>query len=61
MVDSQEPIEDPSNSAEVNAKRKQELEAVRALNSAVQTINSNLENAKTNLQVHATASQFISQ
>jgi hypothetical protein len=50
-VDSQEPIEDPSNSAEVNAKRKQELDAVRTLNSAVHTINSNLENAKTNLQV----------
>jgi hypothetical protein len=51
MADSQGPIEDPSNSPEVNAKRKQELEAVRKLNSAVQTINSNLEHSKANLQV----------
>jgi hypothetical protein len=50
-ADSQAPIEDPSNSPEVNAKRKQELEAVRKLNSAVQTINLNLEHSKANLQV----------
>ncbi|KAI8575736.1 hypothetical protein K450DRAFT_260213 [Umbelopsis ramanniana AG] len=50
MTDSQAPIEDPSNSPEVNAKRKQELEAVRKLNSAVQTINLNLEHSKANLQ-----------
>ncbi|KAG2172499.1 hypothetical protein INT44_006672, partial [Umbelopsis vinacea] len=50
VTDSQAPIEDPSNSPEVNAKRKQELEAVRKLNSAVQTINLNLEHSKANLQ-----------
>ncbi|CAO3683820.1 unnamed protein product [Umbelopsis ramanniana] len=50
MRDSQAPIEDPSNSPEVNAKRRQELEAVHKLNSAVQTINSNLEHSKANLQ-----------
>jgi hypothetical protein len=48
---SQEPIEDPNNSPELNVKRKNELAAVRNLNTAVQTINSNFEKNKSNLQV----------
>jgi hypothetical protein len=58
VADSQAPIEDPSNSPEVNAKRRQELEAVRKLNSAVQTINSNLEHSKANLQVNYLVCRF---
>ncbi|KAJ2960486.1 hypothetical protein NQZ79_g4093 [Umbelopsis isabellina] len=48
--DSQEPMEDPNNSPETNAKRRNELAAVRNLNMAVQTINSNFEKNKSNLQ-----------
>lgn len=58
VADTQVPIEDPSNSPEVNAKRRQELEAVRKLNSAVQTINSNLEHSKANLQVNYSIYRF---
>lgn len=49
--DSQEPMEDPNVSPEINAKRRNELAAVRNLNMAVQTINSNFEKNKSNLQV----------
>ncbi|KAG2180920.1 hypothetical protein INT43_008500 [Umbelopsis isabellina] len=48
--DSQEPMEDPNVSPEINARRRKELEAVRNLNMAVQTINSNFEKNKSNLQ-----------